>query len=272
MKSPTCFIIVFSLFLNMVVSAQPIVIKADVTKGCDKLSVYFTYTSTVLPVTSIKWDFGGGVTSVSPNPTVAYSVPGSYAVKLVINGTDSVTENNFIKVGQTPKSKIVYKDTLDTYSLVIRAELTGNDSPFPYQYKWVIEGGITETHQTFIHQFDSTGLYKARLIVSDAIGCADTVNSVITVAENFGIPNVFTPNDDGFNDDFKVTSSGKSLLKLRIFAPSGIMVYKSEAKILKWDGRLPSGEKVLPGIYFYTIETGDASPSINKSGFFYIFR
>ena len=174
----------------MVVNAQPIVIKSDVTKGCDSLSVYFTFTSTISPITTIKWDFGGGVTNSSATPTIKYSVPGVYSVKLIINGTDSITENNFVE---------------------------------------------------------------------------------IKACDSLIVPNVFTPNDDGFNDDFKVISSGKSALQLRIFAPTGILVYKSVAMNLKWDGRLPSGEKVLPGVYYYTIENVDAVHPIKKSGFFYIY-
>ena len=271
MKKPSCLISIVSLFLNMLVNAQPVVIKADVTKGCDTLTVYYNYTTTLSSVTSIKWDFGGGVTSSSATPTLKYNLPGSYSVKLVLNGTDSLTEPNFITIGLTPKAQIVYKDTLEINSLVIRAELKDYTPPFPYHFAWSIEGGITDTRSSFVHLFDSTGTYKARLIVADDIGCTDTVNSVIALADNFLIPNVFTPNDDNFNDDFKVSSSGKTVLKLCIFAPTGIMVYKTDAKIIKWDGRLPSGEKVSPGIYFYTIETVDATPSVKKSGCFYLY-
>jgi gliding motility-associated-like protein len=191
MKNPSCLIIGISLFLNLVVSAQPVVIKANVTKGCDSLSVHFTFEPNFSTVTSVKWDFGGGVTSTSNELTVSYSSPGSYSVKLVINGTDSLTEPDFIQIGR---------------------------------------------------------------------------------CDSIEVPNVFTPNDDGFNDDFRVSSSGKSVLKLRIFTSTGIMVYKTDAKILKWDGRLPSGEKVSPGIYFYIIETVDDTPAIRKSGYFYLYR
>ena len=156
-----------------------------------KRQVHFKFEPNFSSVTSVKWDFGGGVTSTSNELTVKFSAPGSYSVKLVINGTDSLTEPDFIQIGR---------------------------------------------------------------------------------CDSIGVPNVFTPNDDGFNDDFIISSSGKTLLKLRIFASTGILVYKTDAKILKWDGRLPSGEKVSPGIYFYTIETVDATPPYKKSGYFYIYR
>jgi len=85
-------------------------------------------------------------------------------------------------------------------------------------------------------------------------------------------PNVFTPNDDLINDDFEVTSSGNHFLSLKVFTRTGVMIYKDQAQTIKWDGHLDSGEKVLPGIYYYVIETVDVTPPLKKNGFVYIFK
>jgi hypothetical protein len=42
--------------------------------------------------------------------------------------------------------------------------------------------------------------------------------------------------------------------------------------MISWDGRLPSGDKVLPGIYFYTVDSSGSAPSVKKKGFFYIYQ
>ena len=111
MKKVACIIFSLSIFLNAIVIAQTIVIKSDTTKGCDKLSVNFSFSTSIFPVTSVKWDFGTGDQSTSASAMYIYQSPGSYNVKLVINGTDSVTKNNFINIGLTPKLQIIYKDT-----------------------------------------------------------------------------------------------------------------------------------------------------------------
>jgi gliding motility-associated-like protein len=86
------------------------------------------------------------------------------------------------------------------------------------------------------------------------------------------VPNVFTPNGDLINDDFEVSSSGDYFLSLKIFTRAGIIIYKTQAKTIKWDGRLDTGEKVLPGMYYYILETVDVTPPVKKTGFVYIFK
>lgn len=86
------------------------------------------------------------------------------------------------------------------------------------------------------------------------------------------VPNVFTPNDDAVNDDLEIISSGKFFISFKVFTRSGLLVYKTKAKTIKWDGRMDSGEKVAAGIYFYVLEMQDSDPPVSKKGFFYIFN
>jgi gliding motility-associated-like protein len=96
--------------------------------------------------------------------------------------------------------------------------------------------------------------------------------AAVQASDTIIVPNVFTPNDDLINDEFEVSSSGSYFLSLKIFTRTGIMIYKTLAKTIKWDGRLDSGEKVLPGIYYYILETVDVAPPVRKTGFVYIFK
>ncbi|MDR2036517.1 MAG: gliding motility-associated C-terminal domain-containing protein [Bacteroidales bacterium] len=85
-------------------------------------------------------------------------------------------------------------------------------------------------------------------------------------------PNVFTPNDDGINDVFKVTSSNGGTVSLKIFTRAGVLVFSIKAKICEWDGRSSSGEKMANGVYYYTAEVPGSSPKISKAGFVHLFR
>ena len=273
MKIPTFILTVLSVFGTLALRAQDPIISADITQGCDSLKVNFSYTTTLSPVTLTNWDFGDGTTSSDANPLKNYTRPGIYTVSLTLNGTNTSTYPTKIYVGPIGLF-INYSDSseLGPYTFTIRA-IHYSNPPFPYTYQWNSpKANISESQISFIHQFDSAGIYPIRLIETDQIGCMDTFYRDLDVRNIIDVPNVFTPNDDTYNDNFTVGSNGRYFLSLKIFTRTGLLIYKTEAKTISWDGRLPSGEKVLPGIYFYIIETLDSNPPVKKNGFFYIFQ
>jgi len=92
-------------------------------------------------------------------------------------------------------------------------------------------------------------------------------------SSNLEVPNVFTPNNDGVNDLFYVVTDGNSIYNFKVYSRTGVLVYKSESKSILWDGRLPGGEEVEQGIYYYTIEGETANDkSLQQSGYFYLFK
>jgi len=97
-------------------------------------------------------------------------------------------------------------------------------------------------------------------------GCSLTDSVKVVVVENEGeviIPNIFTPNGDGVNDFFYITSTALSRLDVRIFDRWGNKVFESNSIDFKWDGvnqftKVPSPN----GVFTYSIEyTTFASPA-----------
>ena len=73
---------------------------ANVRTGCAPLAVTFTDQSSGNP-TEWNWEFSNGTLSNVKNPTVAFSAPGTYSVKLVVrnaNGIDQIEKTDFITV------------------------------------------------------------------------------------------------------------------------------------------------------------------------------
>ena len=85
-------------------------------------------------------------------------------------------------------------------------------------------------------------------------------------------PNVFTPNGDDKNDVFEVVSKEGNPVILKIFTRTGVLIFSSEAKRCRWDGRSLSGEEMANGVYYYTAEVPGSSPKVFKSGFVHLFR
>jgi gliding motility-associated-like protein len=72
----------------------------------------------------------------------------------------------------------------------------------------------------------------------------------------YELPNVFTPNDDGFNDylrPFPYTSVEK--IDLNIFNRYGTPVFKTNNPDIEWDGRdRVTNAKCSEGVYFYVCD------------------
>ncbi len=78
--------------------------EADLTNGCDVLTVQFTDLSENEPETWL-WDFGDGNNSVLQNPIYTYNSPGTYSVSLTVTnsqGSDVKNMEDYILIGQIP--------------------------------------------------------------------------------------------------------------------------------------------------------------------------
>jgi len=91
-------------------------------------------------------------------------------------------------------------------------------------------------------------------------------------ADSIIAPNVFSPNGDGINDVFEVTSRNGNKVSLKIYTRTNILVFSIEALRCRWDGYSISGEDLPNGVYYYTAETVDASPKVAKAGFIHLYR
>ena len=101
----------------------------------------------------------------------------------------------------------------------------------------------------------------------------DTAWVYITVLpDGLIIPNGFSPNDDGDNDNFVIVGIDQYPNNtLRVFNRWGNIVYEVDGYNSEWDGTyFRNGEPVPDGTYYYVLDLGDGSKEIG--GFIVIFR
>ncbi len=67
------------------------------------------------------------------------------------------------------------------------------------------------------------------------------------------IPNVFTPNNDGVNDVWRLDLSEYKEVKCLIYNRWGNKIYETSNPILNWDAQTTSGVKCNEGTYFYVV-------------------
>ena len=92
----------------------------------------------------------------------------------------------------------------------------------------------------------------------DSLGCTDSATVNIVVVGAGFVPNLFTPNDDGKNDELKLY--GMPTVKdfvFSIYNREGSLVYRttdvSQATTQGWDGT-KNGTKQPPGVYFWKVK------------------
>ncbi len=129
--------------------------------------------------------------------------------------------------------------------------------PVANYYKWEIFSGdepfITRTGDNHRFTFTEAGTYLVKL-TTENMYCTHTDSLTIRVSESaIYAPNVFTPNGDGINDEFRVAY--KSIIEFQcwVFNRWGSKVFQWSDPQKGWDGNI-NGKPANEGAYFYVIK------------------
>lgn len=250
-------------------------------------------------VTPTSWDFGDSNTSTDVSPTHTYSYSNwddsiTVTLSYTANG-ENLTHSRRIPL--SPAFFLVSPDRnlgkLATYKRVFVSLYRIPNSPDSLgnlRFHWFIDGTALPGNAfddialgqwpNIYHTFTSAGVYNVKLEVRNSTSgqTAEFTHSVRIFPDLSSgkdtlrnVPNVFTPNSDGQNDEFIVSSSGTAWFDFRVFTRSGGLVYKTESSIIRWDGKNNQGADMPDGIYYYVIE--DLSGQYESAkGFVYLFR
>ena len=161
-----------------------------------------------------------------------------------------------------------------------------NTSIRGYIYQWDFgDSTFSDLEDPDPHIYYKPGEYTVLLTIESDRHCIDSLRSTIIKVDpsSLNIPNVFTPDGDGYNDYFMVESKSIRFMSMEIFSQSGMKVYgfSGEGEILRdwtgWDGNVNnSSRKASPGVYFYIIRAlgwdDIRYDSKEYRGFLYLFR
>jgi gliding motility-associated-like protein len=154
---------------------------ANRTSGCAPLVVTFTDQSTGSP-TSWNWGFSNGQLSNTQNPTVTFSLPGTYSVSLVVqnaDGTHGITKTDYITVFPAPQ--VAFGADITTGCVPVTIQFTDYSLPMAgtiATWEWDFGDGGTSNQQNPQHTYTSVGFFNVILRVTSTTGCATTRNYV----------------------------------------------------------------------------------------------
>ncbi len=237
----------------------------------------FTDLSTVTSGSINSWLWLTDSVYTSQNPTHLYDNDGTHNVRLI------VTTNNGCK-DTVAKPVIVHPvPTADFSYAPINLSLFNTDACFTNKsiqadsYLWDFDfDNQTSVSTDPCIQFPIGVMndYNVKLIAYNNFGCVDSTIIEVPVGDEFllYVPNAFTPDSDGLNEDFIPTYSGITELKFYIFNRWGDLLFSTEEQDKGWDGTY-KGLKVKQDVYVYRIVARDIYGNRhNEIGHFSLLR
>ena len=180
-------------------SGPAVEFSATPTSGCFPLPVQFTDQSVAVNSTIIswEWDFGDGNISNLQNPAHTYTGVGNFNVTLRVKnsfGCSSIlTKSQYIHIGSGVHAAFSHNPvTTCTPPVIINFQNLSTGVGL-LTYQWSFGDGGTSVLQNPSYAYNTPGSYTVRLIVTNAVGCRDTLtqpNSVTlgTVHADFTSP------------------------------------------------------------------------------------
>lgn len=192
---------------------------------------------------------GRGVVDGTFDPSVAG--PGRHTITFGLQGNHpcSETAQDIIEVFEPPVIEPMADIRIRKGGYVLlRPETDGT------QFSWSGGPGL-DAYDIPNPVATSTVTTAYQLTVRNEQGCVSTESVTVIVLPDLDIPNAFTPNGDGFNDEWIV--AGLHLytsVSVQVFNRWGSLVFTSDGSD-PWDGRFQSRQ--LPAGTYYYIITAD---------------
>lgn len=232
------------------------------TLGCLPFLVSFSNPASNASNVSCEWNMGDGNTINSCNTfDYTFTNSGCFDVSLTLENADgcstTIMADQQICVLAIPDASFEYNSlTFNESETIFQANALDSNLT---NYTW-IENGI-DVGQTTSFEFDFQSYPNVNeteiclSVINDA-GCANISCETIIYKENFTlyIPNTFSPNSDGVNDEFYpvIYKTLPESFELLIFNRWGQLVFETNEINASWDGTFKS-EHAEIDTYVYKI-------------------
>lgn len=197
----------------------------------------------------------------SPNDTTTIKVnpakSRSYEVDVKTSRNCVAKRSVYVFVSDLDTQLATLTGSRDTIVTELFSQL--NAEPQGYAYKWLPTAGLSNpTTSNPIARPDTTTVYTVEVFDPEVPNCKVERTFKVIVEELYCehpyvyIPNTFTPNGDGQNDELKVYGRYIEELNLQVFNRWGELIFETQDQNEGWDGSY-EGEQNWPEVFVYQL-------------------
>lgn len=208
--------------------------------------------------------FTYSMNSQQVNLPIGSLAPGSYPITYTdANGCTNMS-TVFVYQQNTAAVNASANPTFGTYPLPVSFGAQGSSNGVN-NFVWTFgDASLPSNVQNPSHTYGAPGIYEVIVTAwNDDPQCAvfDTIYIEVVEQATLAMPNVFTPNADGTNDQLAVTISGVKEINIEIFNRWGSVVYSGSQSGISpvpqdlnlWDGKSKGGKICEDGVYYYVL-------------------
>ncbi|MCB0755642.1 MAG: gliding motility-associated C-terminal domain-containing protein, partial [Flavobacteriales bacterium] len=152
-------------------------------------------------------------------------------------------------------------------------EISG-DSSIVY-WSWDMGDGMFLDGQSVSNFYSDEGFFTVVVTTENEDGCLGTDTAIVEITQVIDIPNVFTPNNDGYNDQLFIGNFGVENYEITIYNRWGIVMHHDSTGEVFWDGKTPAGLECEAGTYYYVLNVlnpNHSEGSFKKTGTITLIR
>lgn len=191
------------------------------------------------------------------------------AVKMELEVLGTARENDPAGNNELDRPIDQHLSPTSSYSGALEVAFYAHPTPAAKYYRWTIykasEVIATRNDMNIRYLFSEPGSYRIVGRVNNEFCTSDSTETIINISESYlRVPNVFTPNGDGHNDEFRVAYRSLREFHCWVYNRWGKLVYQWTDPSKGWDGMI-GGRPAAEGAYFYVIRAMGTEADKNAS-------
>lgn len=278
----------------------------DITICETSIDTTINFPSSINPDSVIIWQFNDEPFTHNADSSITISAQGEYSLHIYNTGGTTLFSSFTLTVDEVdPDFMITFTDSELLVDTVVEVCLEDNPTLITphdgYTHYWYLDGvALSDTLserslaiQDILEEIDFNYEHEFSVEYDNLCGTYEARNIVITKVNEcdcaLNMPNIFTPNGDEFNNEFRPYNSHEEVAEpenicessdytMEIYSQWGrhMATVKSGDELPSWDGISKGGNEVPEGVYYYQIDYKvniHTKPTQKQmTGFFHLYR